>query len=276
MNIMIKWMHSGEDGEDFNLVQRWSSFSKPDRNVYKTPSIFIEGFQHLVFPYYLTRNEIGSMLDRDHWPLDFIDGGKPDHLDQSWEYYRDFVNDFHFENPAFSLLQQAFSQNLILYLLFGKKSAMIMNEGSILSSKWIRQLKFVNMMWFVNRETMAFEDRHGKPLKEFHQKVGLILFGIFSNHTSGTVIPNGTHGKFLGPVGLHPATESLYTDFLSFQIHLKKKVMMSNFANMNFIFYLFQIINTQFHPPKRHERMCHVVARFIDGFGSLIYHKVGQ
>ena len=43
MDIMIKWMHCGEDGEDFDLVQRWSSFSKPDRNIYKTPSIFIEG-----------------------------------------------------------------------------------------------------------------------------------------------------------------------------------------------------------------------------------------
>ena len=138
-------------------------------------------------------------------------------------------------------------------------------------------------------ERMAFEgnarhshgthrmwDKEGNPLDEFHQNVGLVLMGVFSKHTSGSVIPNGKYGRFIGPVGLHPATEPLFSEFESFQDHLKRKVAVNKYPNMSLIAFLFQIIDMSFYKPQRNKGMPQVVRLFIDGFGRLIYYKAGQ
>ena len=73
--------------------------------------------------------------------------------------------------------------------------------------------------------------------------MGVVLIGVFSKHTSGSVITNGKYGRFIGPVGLHPATEPLYSDFESIQDHLKQKVAVNKYPDMSLIAFLFRIID---------------------------------
>jgi len=91
------------------------------------------------------------MLEPDHCPKDYEEGKHPNFVKQTLNWYKSHVQKFFFLNPPFSLLEDFFMLALILWLTFNIKCAMLMNTGSNTSSKWIRCLPFLRMLWCFNQ-----------------------------------------------------------------------------------------------------------------------------
>ena len=115
---------------------------------------FLRNANTYIFPDYFVPSEIEHMCDVDHCPLDYVEGESIDFLIQNWEYYEMTVNKLTFMNPPFSKLMRFFILALILYLKFQKKIAMVMNVGKERSSKWIRCMAFLKMLWCLNRRNL--------------------------------------------------------------------------------------------------------------------------
>ena len=110
--------------------------------------------QEHILPTYFTPTEINHMLDIDHTPLNYVEGESINFLNQDWEFYETKVQKLTFINPPFDKLMKFFVLALIINLKFQKPIAMVMNVGKEKSSKWIRCMYFLKMLWCVNRRNV--------------------------------------------------------------------------------------------------------------------------
>ena len=100
------------------------------------------------------------MLNPDHCPKDYEEGKHPNFVKQTLDWYKAHVQKFFFLNPPFSILEDFFMLALILWLTFNIKCAMVMNTGSMTSSKWIRCLHFLQMLWCFNQRNFDSNLKH--------------------------------------------------------------------------------------------------------------------